>query len=174
MSDVKRPTAKVGWWPWFAMAVVVVGLLAFGSLGGDPPTLHERARNLQESIRCPSCASQSVANSDSPSAEAVRVLIDERLAAGDSNEEIRDFVASRYPNGRQLLLDPSGKGFGALVWALPVVAAIGAVAALVRRFGDWRPGSIEPTDEDRALVASALADPSVPAPDSIAGAEREP
>jgi len=139
------------------MAVVVVALLAVGSLGGDPPTLEERAQNLEESIRCPSCARQSVANSDAPSAEAVRVLISERLEAGDSNEEIRDYVASRYPNGRQLLLDPTGEGFGALVWALPVVAVIVAVAALVRRFGDWRPGELQATEEDRDLVAAALA-----------------
>lgn len=147
----------VGWWPWALMAVVVVALLAVGTLGGDPPTLDERARNLEESIRCPSCASQAVANSDTPAAEAVRVLIRERLEAGDSDEEIRDYVASRYPNGRQLLLEPAGRGFGALVWALPVVAAVLAVAALVHRFGDWRPGSVEASEEDRALVAAALA-----------------
>jgi cytochrome c-type biogenesis protein CcmH len=138
------------------MGVVVAALLAIGSLGGDPPTLEERARNLEESIRCPSCASQAVANSDAPSAEAVRILIRERLEMGDSDEEIRDYVASRYPNGRQLLLDPAGSGFGALVWALPVVAAIVAVAALVRRFGDWRPTHVSATDADRALVEAAL------------------
>ncbi len=149
----------VGWWPWALMAVVVVGLLAVGSLGGDPPSLEERAQGIEKTIRCPSCASQSVAHSDAPSAEAVRVLIRERLEMGYSDEEIRDYVASRYPNGRQLLLDPSGSGFGALVWALPVVAVIVAVAALVRRFGDWRPGSLEATDADRDLVARALAGP---------------
>lgn len=149
---------KVGWWPWALMAVVVVGLLTVGSIGGDPPTLEDRARGLEETIRCPSCASQSVANSDAPSAEAVRVLIQERLEAGYSNEEIRDYVASRYPNGRQLLLDPTGEGFGALVWALPVVAVIVAVAALIHRFGDWRPGALEATDADRDLVAAALVD----------------
>lgn len=149
---------KVGWLPWAVMAAVVVALLAVGSLGGDPPTLDERAQSLEETIRCPSCASQSVANSDAPSAEAVRVLIRERLEAGYSNEEIRDYVASRYPNGRQLLLDPTGEGFGALVWALPVVAVIVAVAALVRRFGDWRPGALQATEADRDLVAAALVD----------------
>ncbi len=157
------------------MAVVVVALLAVGSLGGEPPTLEDRAQNLEESIRCPSCASQSVANSDAPSAEAVRVLIAERLEAGDSDEEIRDYVASRYPNGRQLLLDPSGEGFGALVWALPVVAAVVAVAALVRRFGDWRPGALDATAEDRALVDAALAtSPDDRTGDPAGAAEQEP
>lgn len=139
------------------MAVVVVALLAVGTLGGKPPTLDERAHNLEKSIRCPSCASQAVANSDTPAAEAVRVLIRERLEAGDSDEEIRDYVASRYPDGRQLLLDPAGRGFGALVWAVPVVAAIAAVAGLVVRFGDWRPAAVTATDADRELVAAHLA-----------------
>lgn len=144
------------WLPWVAMAVVVVGLLLAGTLGGRAQTPTERAHALEETIRCPSCASQSVANSDTPSSQAVRLLIRERIAAGDSNEEIRDYVASRYPNGRQLLLDPSGKGFGALVWGVPVGAAIIAVAALVLRFRDWRPAVGTVTDADRDLVAEAL------------------
>jgi len=155
-SPAPRSRRKVGWLPWGLMGVVVLVLLAVGTLGGDPPTLEERARNLEESIRCPSCASQAVANSDTPAAEAVRVLIKERLAAGDTDEEIRDYVASRYPDGRQLLLDPSGSGFGALVWALPVVAAVAAVAALTYRFGDWKPRRVEVSDADRDLVAAAL------------------
>ena len=67
-----------------AMAVVVGALLAVGTLGGDPPTMEERARNLEESIRCPSCASQAVANSDTPAAEAVRGWCGERLVAGEA------------------------------------------------------------------------------------------
>lgn len=172
-STPRRP-APVGWWPWALMVVVVVALLAVGTLGGDPPTLDERARNLEESIRCPSCASQAVANSDTPAAEAVRVLIAERLEAGDSDEEIRDYVASRYPNGRQLLLDPAGQGFGALVWALPVMAAILAVGALIYRFGDWRPGSVEASDDDRALVAAALAHEGATASDPGADPGADP
>jgi cytochrome c-type biogenesis protein CcmH len=146
------------------MAVVVVGLLAVGTLGGAPPTAAERARNLEETIRCPSCASQSVANSDTPSAEGVKVLIRERIAAGDSDEEIRDYIASRYPSGRQLLLDPAGKGFGALVWGVPVAFAIAAVAALVVRFRDWRPRDVPVTAADRELVAAALATAPAAAP----------
>lgn len=149
MSGLRR------WAPWLAMAAVVVGLLAVGTLAVDEPTDAERAVALEETIRCPSCASQSVANSETPAAQAVKVLVRERIAAGDSDEEIRDFVASRY--GRQVLLDPAGKGFGALVWGIPVVAAVLALAALVVRFRDWRPGVGTVTQADRDLVAEALA-----------------
>ena len=138
------------------MAVVVVALLAVGTLGRSTPTAAERAQSLERTIRCPSCSSQSVANSETPSAQAVKLLIRQRIAAGDSDEEIRDYVASRYPNGRQLLLDPAGKGFGALVWGVPVAAAVVALAALVVRFRDWRPGVLPVTEADRELVAQAL------------------
>ena len=144
-----------GWLPWIAMAVVVLIALAIGTLGQSEPTASERAQNLAESIRCPSCKSQSVASSDTPSSQGVRLLIKERIAAGDSDEEIRDFVASRY--SREILLDPSGSGFGTLVWALPVVFVIVAMVGLVIRFRDYRPGAARAvTQEDRDLVADAL------------------
>ena len=142
------------WLPWLVMAAVVVGTLAFGSVGGDTPSRRERAQSLAEGIRCPQCASQSVANSETPSAKGVRVVIADRIAAGNTDEEIRDFVASRY--GRDVLLDPSGQGFGALVWGLPVAAAVMAVGALGLRFGDWRPAPGAVTQADRDLVADAL------------------
>lgn len=142
------------WLPWIAMAVVIVAALAAGTLGGGEPSDEARARALEETIRCPQCASQSVANSDTPSAKGVKVVIRERIEKGNSDEEIRDFIASRY--GRDVLLDPSGRGFGALVWALPVVVALVAVGGLVWRFGDWRPAGRSVTQADRDLVEDAL------------------
>jgi len=150
------------WAPWIAMAVVVVIALAIGTFGQSEPTPEERAQNLAETIRCPSCKSQAVASSDTPSSQAVRLLIRERIEAGDSDEQIRDFVASRY--SREILLDPSGSGFGTLVWALPVIFVIVAVAGLVVRFRDYRPGGHKVTQADRDLVAEALQAPAPPGP----------
>ena len=144
----------VGWLPWLAMAVVVLAALAFGTFTGSAPSDVERAQNLERTIRCPSCVSQSVANSVTPAAKGVKRLIKERIAKGDSDEEIRDFVASRY--GREILLDPTGKGFGALVWGVPVAAGIIAVGALILRFQDWRPSADAVTEADRDLVADAM------------------
>ena len=146
---------SVGWLPWIALAVVVVVALAVGTLGQDPPSDLERAQHLETTIRCPSCSSQSVRNSETPAAKGVKVLIRQRIAAGDSDEEIRDYVASKYD--RDIILDPSSKGFGAIVWALPVAVAVLAVAALIFRFRDWRPGALAVSDDDRRLVEEALA-----------------
>lgn len=142
------------WLPWAAMAVVVVALLAIGTFGQSTPSDAERAQNLAETIRCPQCTSQAVASSDAPSSLAVKSLIRERIAEGDSDEEIRDYVASRF--GRGVLLDPASSGIGTLVWALPVIVVVVAVAGLVYRFRDYRPSARAATDDDRALVAEAM------------------
>ncbi|MCU1498872.1 MAG: Cytochrome c heme lyase subunit CcmL [Acidimicrobiales bacterium] len=144
----------VRWWPWLALALVVVVALGIGSFTGPPRTDEQRIQDIEASLRCPQCSSQSVANSDTPSSQGVKVIVGERVAAGDSDEQIRDFVAAEY--GREILLDPSGKGFGALVWGVPVAAAVVAVGALALRFGSWRPSAAATTEADRDLVAEAL------------------
>lgn len=136
------------------MALVVLVALSVGTFGGSERTDAERSQDLAASIRCPQCSSQSVAQSETPSAKGVKVVIEDQVAAGRSDEEIRDFIASRF--GRDVLLDPSSRGFGALVWGLPVAAAIVAVGALVLRFGDWKTAPAEATDDDRERVAAAL------------------
>lgn len=154
------------------MAVVVVTALAVGTFAQSEPTPEERAQNLAETIRCPSCKSQSVASSDTPSSQGVRLLIKERIEAGDSDEQIRDFVASRY--SREILLDPSGSGFGTVVWALPVIFVIVAVAGLVVRFRDYRPGDRAVTQADRDRVAEALHEPQPAAPGGPVDPVEEP
>lgn len=154
------------WVPWIALVVVVVVALYAGTVGGGDPSPAARAQALEESIRCPSCPGQAVSQSETPSAKGVKVIIRDQIAAGRSDEEIREYVAGRF--GRDVLLDPSSRGFGALVWALPVVFAVVAVFALVYRFRDWRPGLATVTDADRELVADALQHLDDDAPDSAA------
>ncbi len=176
--STSSPSGLRSWAPWIALAVVVVIALDIGTFGQSAPTPEERAQNLAETIRCPSCKSQAVASSDTPSSQAVRLLIRERIKAGDSDEQIRDFVASRY--SREILLDPSGRGFGTLVWALPVMFVVIAVAGLVVRFRDYRPGDRTVTQADRDLVAEALDAPTPhhpeapDAPDAPAAPVEEP
>lgn len=165
MSGDARRSGLARWAPWIAVAVVVVVALAVGTLGQSEPTDAERAQSLAESIRCPSCKSQAVASSDTPSSEAVRTLIAERIEAGDSDEEIRDYVASRY--GRGILLDPSGSGFSALVWALPAMFVVAAVAGLVIRFRGYQTPARAASEADRRLVEEAMVH-------AEAGAEAEP
>ena len=155
MSTAEATSFWRRWGAWLAVGLVVVAALAVGTLAQPEPTDAERARALAATIRCPSCKSQSAVSSDTPSSLAVRALIAERIDAGDTDEEIRDYIASKY--GREVLLDPAGSGFGGLVWALPVVFVIVAVAGLVVRFQGYGRRGRHATAEDRALVEEALA-----------------
>jgi len=158
-------------WAWGAALVAIVALLAVGTLGGDEPTDAERAQKLATEIRCPQCKSQSVAQSETPSARGVKSVIADEIAAGRSDEEIRDRLAAAY--GDDILLDPAGSGFSALVWAVPVVVVLVAVGGLVYRFRDWRPGGAAPSEADRDLVAAALGDPGPTPPEPERPGERD-
>ncbi|HZM30975.1 MAG TPA: cytochrome c-type biogenesis protein CcmH [Acidimicrobiales bacterium] len=140
---------------WIGLAVVLAVALVVG-IGSDPPprTDADRARALAETIACPQCDGQSVADSDSPAALGVRSVIDERIAEGASDAEIRDELAGAY--GERVLLTPGSSGVSSLVWTLPVVALVTAVAGLAFTFRRWRRGGgARATDADRELVAHA-------------------
>ncbi len=143
------------WAPWAAMAVVLVLALAIGSWPHGSATLESRARAIDSKLRCPSCESQSVASSDSPSANAIRIEVRRRLRQGQGEDQITDYLVDHY--GEDILLEPSRSGIGALVWILPVVVVVVAFAAIGFRFRGWRsrPGSFEVSAGDRALVDAA-------------------
>jgi cytochrome c-type biogenesis protein CcmH len=101
------------------------------------PQLEQRARDLSKEIRCVVCQSQSVADSDADIAQELRVLIREQIAAGKSDQEIRDYLVARY--GDFVLFDPPFKGSTYVLWLGPfatlVLAGIG-VAIFFRRAQD--------------------------------------
>lgn len=143
------------WAPWAAMAVVLALALGIGSWPHGSATLDSRARAIDNKLRCPSCESQSVASSDSPAANAIRIDVRRRLGQGQSEDQITDYLVGKY--GEDILLEPSRSGIGALVWILPVVVVIIAFAAIALRFRGWRtrPGPITVPPGDRALVDAA-------------------
>lgn len=120
-----------------AMALVVAVALAVGVFDrSDARTVEERVQDLAATIRCPACGSQSAAGSDTAAAQAVRREIAERIDAGESDDEIRDYFASTF--GEELLLTPPRSGAGAVVWILPVVVVVAGGAALVLTFRRWK------------------------------------
>lgn len=98
------------------------------------PALEQRARDLSREIRCVVCQSQSVADSDADIAQELRVLIREQIAAGKSDQEIRDYLVARY--GDFVLFDPPFKASTYVLWigpfAILLFAAVG-VAIFFRR-----------------------------------------
>jgi cytochrome c-type biogenesis protein CcmH len=118
------------------MAVVLIGALWAGTHGGSASTPDERALALEQQIKCPVCRGQSVAESDSPAAKAIRTEISRRISDGQSDSEIRNYFAATL--GPDLLLRPPSSGLAGLVWVLPVVGLVTAGGALAFTFVRWR------------------------------------
>ena len=148
-----RPGLRTLGWP--LLAIVLGVALLIGVTGTRPPrTAEDRARALSESVACPVCDGQSVAESDSEAAKGIRNVISTRISEGATDAQIRDELAASY--GEHILLTPGRTGVASLVWTLPVVALVAALAGLAVTFRRWRRGgAARATDADRELVAQA-------------------
>ncbi len=98
------------------------------------PTLEARARVLSKDLRCMVCQNQSIDDSEAPLAHDLRVLVRERLKAGDSDTQVLDFLVARY--GEFVLLRPPLSWHTAALWGLPPAAlaiGIAAMAIIIKR-----------------------------------------
>jgi cytochrome c-type biogenesis protein CcmH len=96
------------------------------------PALEARARNLSTGLRCLICQNQSIDDSDASLAKDLRVLIRERLAAGDSDKAVMDYVVGRY--GEFVLLKPRFAAKTAILWGTPfAIILIGGLLMWRRR-----------------------------------------
>jgi cytochrome c-type biogenesis protein CcmH len=92
------------------------------------PTLEARARLLSRELRCLVCQNQSIDDSEAPLAHDLRILVRERLKAGDDDRQVLDYLVARY--GKFVLLKPRFELQTVLLWFTPVLVLMaGAVAA---------------------------------------------
>ena len=118
------------------MALVLVTALFLGTRSTGPTDPLDRAQALEQTIKCPTCRGQSVAESDAAASKAIRTEIARRIAEGQTDGQIRDYFAVQY--GEDILLRPASSGWGGLVWMLPVAAIVLAGAGLGVAFWRWR------------------------------------
>lgn len=100
----------------------------------DDPALEERARELSKGLRCLVCRNESIDESNADLARDLRLLVRERLVAGDSDSEVIDFVVARY--GEYVLLRPRTDGANLILWIAgpaSLLAAAGIGAAYLRK-----------------------------------------
>ncbi len=93
------------------------------------PALEARARNLSKELRCMVCQNQSIDDSEAPLAHDLRVLVRERLKAGDSDAQVVNFLVARY--GEFLLLRPPLAWHTAALWGLPPAALLIGIVTIV-------------------------------------------
>ncbi|ASM72599.1 MULTISPECIES: cytochrome c-type biogenesis protein [Roseobacteraceae] len=114
----------------------------------DNPALEARAREISQGLRCLVCRNESIDESHAPLARDLRLLVRERLVAGDTNAETVDFIVARY--GEYVLLRPQATGANWLLWAAgPIMLLLALLAAGVYVRGRSR--ASEP--QDQALSA---------------------
>ncbi len=115
------------------------------------PALEARARAISHGLRCLVCQNQSIDDSDAPLAKDLRVLVRERLKAGDTDAQIEDFVVSRY--GEFVLLKPRLTTHTLILWlATPIVLLLGLLIAFLsyrRRLAGRAEATLSPEEERR-------------------------
>ncbi len=132
-----------------AFLVLLFALPAVGAQVSD-----EEVREIASQLRCVVCQNLSVADSPSETASQMRQIIRERLARGESREQILDYFVSKY--GEWILLSPPRRGFNLVVWGLPwasVLVGLVAIGVIVRRWSrsrrDEPPEATDPAYRER-------------------------
>src|SRR5689334_18890527 len=153
-------------------ALVLLGLPAVHAVQPDEvmpdPAKEARARELSRELRCMVCQNQSIDDSEAPLARDLRLLVRERISAGDSNSQVIDFLVARY--GEFVLLKPRFERQTLLLWLIPPLLLIGGGLGLflyARRRNNAQPEAplvpLTP-DEEARLAALTAADPSADKP----------
>ncbi|HEX4556296.1 MAG TPA: cytochrome c-type biogenesis protein [Xanthobacteraceae bacterium] len=127
------------------------------------PTLETRARGLSHELRCMVCQNQSIDDSDAPLARDLRLLVRERLKAGDSDTQVLDYLVARY--GEFVLLKPRFELRTALLWLAPIgLLGVGAITLVVamrrrRRTAEAKPEAVAPLSAGEQARLAELMEP---------------
>ncbi|MDF1521439.1 MAG: cytochrome c-type biogenesis protein CcmH [Trueperaceae bacterium] len=145
------------------IALAATWLVLLAGLVGSTAWAQQRALDAEvfaigDELRCPTCVSESVAESNSAIAREMRVLIQDQLDQGRTRAEILAFFQERY--GDWILLNPPRTGVMLLVWLLPVAALLVGAAVMLVLIRRWRRAAdlvVDVADDDRERVRAALA-----------------
>ena len=143
-----------------AVFVLLVGSGAARAVEPDEiladPTLEARARDVSAGLRCLVCQNQSIDDSAAPLARDLRVIVRERLQAGDTDDQIRAFLVQRY--GDFVLLKPPFEASTLLLWGTPFLVVVLGGAALLFRKRDEEP-RLPLTLAEQARLDALMEDP---------------
>jgi cytochrome c-type biogenesis protein CcmH len=124
----------------------------------DDPVLEERARDLSAEIRCLVCQNESIDESNAQLARDLRILVRERLVAGDTNAQVLDFLVARY--GEFVLLRPQLNSSTLVLWFGPGIVLLIAGTIIFMRTRQRKPlaagAPAALSDEEKARLAALL------------------
>jgi cytochrome c-type biogenesis protein CcmH len=119
------------------IAAVLVGAFLTPAFAVNPdevladPALEARARAISAELRCMVCQNQSIDDSNAELAKDLRVLVRERITAGDSDQQVMDYIVSRY--GDFVLLKPRIGVNTILLWGMPIFLLLAGGLVIVRQ-----------------------------------------
>lgn len=148
------------------LVVLMLGLATLGpALAVNPdevlsdPALEARARTLSAQLRCMVCQNQSIDDSNAELAKDLRLIVRERLARGDTDTAVIDYVVSRY--GEFVLLKPRFEGKTLILWGTPVLLLVAGGAAMLLAGRNRRQTRVTPAPlsaEEEARLRAVLDD----------------
>lgn len=141
----------------WTVAVLLLGLLARPAIPVEPNEMLEdaeleaRAQEISRQLRCLVCRNENIDSSNADLAADLRILVRERLTAGDSDQQVLDYVVDRF--GEYVLLKPGKGGSNLILWLAGPVALVGGgvmAAVIVRRNRRMKPlQSLSEQESDR-------------------------
>ncbi len=140
----------------FALLAFLFATQAFAIQPGEmlaDPKLEMRARSIDQGLRCLVCQNENIDDSNADLAHDLRVLVRQRILAGDSDAQVKQYIVARY--GDYVLLKPPFKAETYLLWFAPalLLVAAGATAwVFARRQAKQSPPVLSPEDEARIAV----------------------
>ena len=118
----------------------------------DDPILEERARNISKNLRCLVCQNESIDDSNASLAKDLRILVRERLVAGDNNDEVLKFIVDRY--GEFALLKPRSDGSNLILWLsgplMLLIALIISFSFIKSNYNSKRGSSTVLSDQEKS------------------------
>lgn len=149
-----------------AAVALALGLVATAAPAVEPgemlddPVLEARARDISEGLRCLVCRNENIDESNAQLASDLRLLVRERLVAGDSDAEVVDYIVARY--GEYVLLKPTATGMNLLLWisgpAMLALALGFAAIYVVRRRNSGGPAPEPLSEAEKSRLVQILED----------------
>lgn len=141
---------------------LMLAVAAVPALAADPsemlkdPVLEKKAEDLGKELRCLVCQNESIEDSNADLARDLRIIVRERIAKGESTDQVKQYVVDRY--GDYVLLNPPFKGATLVLWLGPfalLVVAVGAAFVFFRRRPSVNAAPVAPlsAEEKRRLDA---------------------
>ena len=120
----------------------------------EDPALEARARAISKELRCVVCQNQTIDESDATLAADLRMIVRERLVAGDSDEEVKAWIVARY--GDYVLMRPPFRGETVLLWLGPALVLLLGGIGVVLYLRNRRPADLALSAQEQAELARLL------------------